>query len=152
MALVDLRPYLLGALGLAAAAFLWFVVRPFVGSASGWDGLSNLYRVDELPAGERFHSASATVKGGSVPVWFRNILTVVVRPSGFGLSIRSVFGKAPAIFIPWADVQSVAPSRALFVDTAVIRVRGQWPSISLWGRAGAAVLKAYRQSLSERAL
>jgi hypothetical protein len=81
-----------------------------------------------------------------------DILTVVVRSSGFGLSIRSVFGKAPAVFIPWADVQSVAPSRALFVDTAVIRVRGQWPSISLSGRAGAAVLEAYRQSLSERAL
>jgi hypothetical protein len=150
MPLVDLRPYLPGALGLAAAAFLWFVVRPLVGSASGWDSLSKLYQVDELPPGERFRSASATVEGGPVPVWFRNILTVVVGPSGFGLSIRSVFGKAPAIFIPWADVQSVAPSRALFVDTAVIMVRDQWPSISLSGRAGAAVLKTYGQSLSER--
>jgi hypothetical protein len=145
MLLSDFRPYLLPLLGLAVAAILWFVVRPLIGSVSGWDDLAKAYGIDELPSGERFRSASAAVDNGPVPVRFRNILNVVVNPAGFGLSIQSVVGKAPTIFVPWAQVQSVTGSRALFgVEAAVIRIRGQWPVISLYGPAGAAVLQHYR--------
>jgi len=144
--LSELRPYIPALLGLGVAALLWFGVRGLVGRVGGWDSLANSYRVDELPSGECFRSASGLMGGELAPVRFKNALNVVVNRSGFGLSIQSVLGKAPSIFIPWTHVESAARSRAMFVDTVVIRVRGQWPTISMYGHAGASVLQAYRQS------
>jgi hypothetical protein len=152
MTFADLRPYVPGLLGLVVAAFLWFGVRGLVGRVGGWNSLANSYGVGELPSGERFRFASGLMGDELAPVRYKNILEVVVNSSGFGLSIQSVLGKAPSIFIPWIRVESAAQSRAMFVDIAVIRVRGQWPVISLYGRAGVSALQAYRGSLSNRAL
>ncbi len=135
-----------GLLGLGAAAFLWFGVRGRVGGGRGWDRLADSYRVADLPSGERFRSATASMGDGPVRVRYRNMLNVVISPSGFGVSMQSLFGKAPAIFIPWKDVESVTPSRVMFADTARIEVRGAHPAFSLYGRAGASALKAYVQS------
>jgi hypothetical protein len=150
LAVVDLQPYVPAVVGLVAIAGLWFVVRPLVGNFSGWGDMFERYRVDQLPVGERFRSASATLYGGPVRVRYRHVLTVVIAPSGFGVSMMSVFGQAPALFIPWADVQSVAPTREFFMNVAIVRVRDQRPSISLSGPAGAALLQAYRRMRSER--
>ena len=140
------RYTLQGLLGLGVAAFLWFGVRGRAGGGRGWDRLADAYRVADLPAGERFRSATASLGDGLVRVRYRHILNVVVSPSGFGVSIQSVFGSAPAIFIPWTHVESMAPSRVMFEDTTRVAVRGAYPPISLYGQAGAAVLRAYGHS------
>jgi hypothetical protein len=137
---------MLGLLGLGAAAILWFGVRGRVGGLGGWDRLADSYRVADLPPGERFRSATASMGDGPVRVQYRNVLNVVMSPSGFGVSIQSVFGKAPSIFIPWTHVESVTASRVMFADTALIKVHGAYPAIFLYGGAGATALRAYGQS------
>jgi len=150
VALSDLSPAWLALLGVAVAGCLWFGLRSLIAGASGWRGLTESFHVDDLPQGERFRFASGSIGHGPMPVRYNKVLDVVVSPSGFGIAMVSVLGRAPAIFIPWAEVQSVATPRTMFVDTAVIRLCGQRPTISLHGAAGASVVHACAQSLPKR--
>lgn len=115
--------------------------------ARGWRGLAGSFHVDDLPRGERFRFASGSLGSGPMPVRYNKVLNVVVNPSGFGISMVSVLGNPPSVFIPWVEVESVAESRTMFVDTAVIRLHGQRPTISLHGAAGASVVHGYARSL-----
>ena len=143
MALSDLSPPLLASLGLAVASCIWLGLRRLVTGAGGWRSLAGSFHVENLPDGERFRFASGSIGSRLISVHYKNVLNVVVRPSGFGISLVSVWGRPPALFIPWTEVESVAKSRSFFVDTAEIRVRGQRSPIFLYGDAGASVVHAY---------
>ena len=114
----------------------------------GWNALARTYRVDELPLGQRFRFVSARIGNELAPVLYRNVLNVVVNASGFGLSIQSVFGKAPAIFIRWTDVTTAESRPSQFGDAVLFRVRGPWPTITLYGTAARAATQAYEQARS----
>jgi len=146
----HLLPYICAALAAAGVAWRLFATPGRV--IGGWKSLAGSYRVDELPPGERFRSVSALIGNERAPVRYNHLLNVVVNPSGFGLSIRSVFGRAPSIFIPWTHVESAAKSQGKLADTVMFRVRSQWSTIALYGRAGVSALQAYGQSSSRREL
>jgi hypothetical protein len=134
---------LLASLGLALASCVWLGLRGLVTGTSGWRSLAGSFHVENVPDGERFRFAAGSIGGGLISAHYKNILNVVVSPSGFGISLVSVWGRPPAVFIPWTEVQSVAKSRSLFVETAEIRVRGQRSTICLYRNAGASVVHAY---------
>jgi hypothetical protein len=150
LSLWHLLPYICAVI--AGAVVAWRLIAtpgPVVG---GWKSLARSYHVDELPSGERFRSVSALIGNERAPVRYRNLLSAVVNPTGLGLSIRSVFGQAPAIFIPWTHVESAARSEGLLANTVLFRVRSQWPTIALYGQAGLSALHAYDQSAFKREL
>ena len=136
-------------LGAAAAAGLWFGFRP---SSGRWGAIAHQFRVAELPSGQRFSPVSGAIGEGLLVAQYRRMWTAVVNSSGFGLSLCSVFGKAPSIFIPWSNVESVVESRVLGTTSAVVRMRGQSLPISLYGAPGRAVAQAYGSLHSKTAL
>ena len=138
-------------LGAAVAVGLWFAFRP---STGGWGSLSERFGVTELPDGQRFSGVSGMIGEGLLVANYQRMWTAVVNSAGFGLSLRSVFGKAPSIFIPWSTVRSVVETEAQFLGatSAVVRIHGQTPPISLWGAPGKAVAQAYGRSHSAPAL
>jgi hypothetical protein len=129
-------------LGAAAAAALWFGFGP---SSGGWGSLERSFRVAELPDGQRFSTVSGAIVEGLLVANYRRMWTAVVNPAGFGLSLRSVFGKAPSIFIPWSAVESVVETKILGAPSAVVRIRGQSRTISLYGASGKAVARTYER-------
>jgi hypothetical protein len=135
-------------LGTAAAAGLWFGIRPLM--RRDWDNLARAFDAQALPEGQRFSSVSGEMGSGLSPVHARGLWTVVVTSSGFGMSTLSVFGKTPTLFIPWSSVESVFETRVPFTNAAIVRIRGQWPTICIHGAAGAAMAQAYQGLTSKR--
>ncbi len=131
---------------MAAVVRLLFAPGRVIG---GWNALARSYRVDALPDGQRFRFVSARIGNELAPVLYRNVLNAVVNSSGFGLSMQSVFGKAPSIYIRWTDVTSAAMMGS-GAGAALFRVRGPWPTIALYGKAGVAALQAYEQAVAHR--
>ena len=121
-----------------------------------WSGAGRLWRARTTSTSSRPETASALVSAlignERAPVRYNNLLNAVVNPTGLGLSIRSVFGQAPAIFIPWTDVESAARSQGLLANTVLLRLRSQWPTIALYGQAGLSALHADEQSTFKREL
>ena len=111
----------------------------------GWKTLARSYGVDQLPAGERFRFVSARIGNELAPVLYRHVLNVVVSTTGLGISIQSVFGTPPAIFVPWIHVSSATNKRSWLGDAALFRVRDQWATIAVYGKAGSSALHAYQQ-------
>jgi hypothetical protein len=142
--------YVAALLALGVASAFWFGLRGLIARASGWDSLASWFRVLELPAGERFRFASGSMGKGVTPVRYNRCLVVVVSDAGLGISILSVFGRSPSLFIPWDKVESAKSSRVMFTNATVIRVRGQWPAITLYGSPAVAAAAAYGRSLSKR--
>lgn len=136
-------------LGATAAAGLWFGFRP---SSGGWGTFARHFRVAELPPGQRFSSVSGAIGEGLLVANYRRMWIAVVNSSGFGLSLYSVFGKAPSIFIPWSSVESVVETQVLGNPSAVVRMRGPLPPISLYAAPGKAVAQAYGSLHSSIAL
>lgn len=151
VAKMDAQLVLLGkiVLGLCAAAGLWFGVRPAAAGGSGWGSLNGQFGVDVLPEGERFSAVSGAMGRGVLTTHSRGLWTLVVNRTGFGLSILSVFGKAPAIFIPWSCVELAEERRIPFTSSTTLRIRGQSASICLYGTAGQVVAQTYRRTLNK---
>lgn len=78
------------------------------------------------------------------PVNYGNCLFVTVNEKGFRVAILFLFRfLTPPMFIPWAEVESAAKKRFLFMPYAAIRIRGNWPNLSFYGKAGRRMLEAY---------
>jgi hypothetical protein len=137
-------------LALGVAATFWFGLRGLFARISGWESLASWFRVVELPAGERFRFASGAMGKGLMPVRYNSCLVVTVSDAGLGLSFVAVFGKSPALFIPWEKVESAKSTRVMLTNATVIRVRGQWPTITLYGSPAVSAAAAYGRSLSKR--
>jgi hypothetical protein len=112
--------------------------------------LALAFGVENLPPGERFPFSSGSIGSGLMPVRYNKLLNVVVSPLGFGISLVSVLGRAPSVFIPWAQVESVTKSRVMFLDSAIVRVRGKHPTISIYGAAGASLMRTYDGGHAQR--
>jgi hypothetical protein len=150
--LSELPPFALVLLAIGGMAVFWFSSRELFAWASGWESLSSWFHVDQLPHGENFRFASGAMGRPSLSVKYRKSLGVTVTPAGLGLSMLSLFGRTPSLFIPWTKVESLVHSKVFFTKAAVVHVRGQWPVIWVYGPPGEALALAYEESLSKRAL
>lgn len=130
---------------LPAFAAGWFAVTGLLAHLGGWASLARSYRADRTEEGKSFWFASGAMGKRFLPVNYGNCLFVTLGSSGIRLSILFPFRfQSPPLFVPWSDVESVTQRRFLFLFRyVVIVVKGQWPQISLYGRAGVAAHRFY---------
>jgi hypothetical protein len=122
----------------------WFGITGLLAQLGGWASLARRFRASMPAGGERFRFASGSMGGRFLPVNYGGCLFVVVGEAGIHLSLLFPFRfRSPALFIPWAEVESVQEKRLIFGTYTAIRVRGQWPTISVRGRAGQFIRLAY---------
>jgi hypothetical protein len=128
---------------------LWLAVCATFAFLSGWRSLATRFLAKERPNGERFRIVSGTIGHRFVPVNYHNCLSVVVTPNGLHLSILWPFRfMSPPLFIRLSDIESVEQKRFLWTTYNVIVVKRQWVRISLWGKSGVAVRKAFTAATS----
>jgi len=124
---------------------IWLTVSALISRLSGWSRLAEQFRSDAPASGEHFRFVSGSMGRALFPASYKSCLSVAVSPAGFHLSIQFPFRfLSPPLFIPWTEVESVQEGRWLFVRKTAIRLRNQWPVISLYGRAGRCVSESYR--------
>jgi hypothetical protein len=131
---------------------LWLVVTGVLSRVGGWATLGTQFRATQPPSGDRFRFVSGSIGKKGFPVGYRNCLLVSVGEQGLSLAVLFLFRfQSPPLFIPWSQVVSVQESKVLFVRSIVIRLRNQWPVISLQGPAGKRVKEVYAGLPSSRA-
>ncbi|MDB6042539.1 MAG: hypothetical protein JWM63_1090 [Gammaproteobacteria bacterium] len=126
-------------------ALLWVGICGLLSLFSGWSGLASHFRAEQPVLGERFRFVSGSMGSRFFPVHYGNCLFITVNDSGFRLSIFFPFRfLTPPLFIPWEAVDSIEPKRFLFfLRYSVIRLRDQWPAISVRGGAGQRIADVY---------
>lgn len=132
---------------------IWLIVTGVLSRVGGWAALGTQFPATQPTNGERFRFVSGSVGKKGFPVGYRNCLLVTVGEQGFNLEVLFLFRfQSPPLFIPWSQVASVEESKVLFVRSVVIRLRNQWPVISLQGPAGKRVKEVYAGLLANRVL
>ena len=126
-------------------AAMWLGATGLLAHLSGWAHLAKQYKANGALEGNRFHFASGSMGLRFFPVNYGNCLFVTVTAQGIRLAILFAFRfQSPPFYLPWSDVESVVEKRFLFLfPYTVITVKDHWPRISLWGRAGKAVVESY---------
>jgi len=131
----------------------WFVITGLLAHFGGWASLATQFRSTEHASGERFRFVSGSMGRRVFPVSYGGCLFIVISPRGLALSILFPFRfQSPPLFIPWSQVESVEEKRVLFVPFKKIRLRRQWPIISVRGRAGRRIMEVYQGLPSKREL
>ncbi len=134
-------------------ALLWFGISAMLALLSGWSSLASQFRADSAVQGDQFRFVSASMGAASLPVNYGNSLRVSINEQGFRLTVLFMFRfLSPPLFIPWVQVESVSDKRLLFMRCAAIRIRGHWPTISLYGKAGRRLLEVYERVSGKTAL
>lgn len=118
-------------------AGLWLGVSALLSRLSGWAQLARQFGVPELPNGYQFKWVSGGIGRARFPVRYRGVLTMLLNDDGLGFSLLLPFrfGAKP-FFIPWEQVEFVEPGRALFNKGTQLRIRAQWPTITVLGDPG----------------
>jgi len=134
-------------------AVMWLAIGGALALLSGWWSLASHFRAGGAVAGKRFRFVSGSMGIRFLPVNYGNCLFVTVNDKGFRLAVLFLFRfLSPPLFIPWERVESVVEKRFLFMRYAAIRIRENWPNLSLYGKAGKGILEAYASVPSKRAL
>ena len=127
---------------------VWLCITGLLSVLSGWSGLAGHFRAEESVQGEKFRFVSGSIGNRFLPVSYGNCLFITVNDSGFGLAILFLFRLlSPPLFIPWSAVASVKRKRFLFFPYTVVRLREQWPTITLRGGAGRAIEQVHARRL-----
>jgi hypothetical protein len=131
---------------------LWAGITGLLAILSGWASLAGYFRADGQLEGERFRFVSGSMGARLFPVNYRGSLFLTVNQAGFRLAIFFPFRLlSPPLFIPWKAVASVESKRLLFFRYVVVRLRDQWPTISIRGAAGREVEVAYGRASDSHA-
>jgi len=131
----------------------WLVISGLLARVGGWASLATQFRSVEPASGERFRFVSGSMGKGTFPVSYGGCLFFVVSQRGFELSVLFPFRfQSPSLFIPWSQVESVGERRLMFVRYIVIRLRNQWPLISVRGPAGRRIREVYESLPPKRVL
>src|ERR687883_215872 len=126
---------------------LWVGVTGFLAVLGGWSGLATHLRAEQPVEGERFRFVSGSLGARFLPVSYGRCLFVAVNESGFGLSILFLFRVlGPPLFIPWREVELVEQKRFLFFQYTVVRLRNQWPTLSIRGEAGKRIHQGFARA------
>ena len=136
---------------------LLFVVTCLAGVAvlarvAGWSSLAVKLRAHDVPAGESLRFVTGSLGSLTFPIKYKNCLRLVLNDEGFYLSLMYPFKFAsPALFVPWAQVESCAVEQVFATQIAVFRFRGQWSGLKLRGVGGQLAREAHqRYSVSQR--
>jgi len=130
-------------------ALTWIGISGVLAHLSGWARLAKRFRARGSTQGERFRFVSGSMGRRPLPVSYGSCLFVQVGPQGFRLSILFLFRvESPPLFVRWSQVASVTSRTFLFLPYTEIRLRDQWPAISLRGKAGKAVSQAFAAAQS----
>jgi hypothetical protein len=133
-------------------AVMWFGISALLSRIGGWSSLAAHFRAAQPATGEHFRFVSGSMGEKFFPVSYGGCLFVAINDNGLHLSILFLFRfQSPPLFIPWSQVESVEQKRLLFLSYTVIRVRDQWPTISIRGRAGHCIKDAYAAASSQYA-
>ena len=126
-------------------AVMWIGISGLLSYFGGWAILARKFEATETVDGERFRFVSGLMGYRFFPVSYGNCLFVTVTPTGLYLSIFFLFRfQSPPLFISWSAVDSVTERRILFLFPYVtIVVKDEWPRVSLRGRAGDAIRRAF---------
>ena len=82
------------------------------------------------------------------PIKYKNCLRLVLNDEGFYLSLMYPFKFAsPALFVPWAQVESCAVEQVFSTQIVVFRFPGQWSGLKLRGVAGQLSREAHQRYL-----
>ena len=136
---------------------LLFVVTCLAGVAvlarlAGWSSLAVNLRARGVPSGESLRFVTGSLGSLTFPIKYKNCLRLVLNDEGFYLSLMYPFKFAsPALFVPWAQVESCAVEQVFATQIAVFRFRGQWSGLKLRGVGGQLAREAHqRYSASQR--
>ena len=125
-------------------ALMWFGIGGLLSLLSGWRSLASRFPGSDSIQGDHFRFVSGSMGIPFFPVNYGSCLFVTVNEMGFRVAILFLFRfLTPPLFIPWAQVESVAEKRFLFMRYAAIRIRENWPILSFYGKAGKRMLEAY---------
>ena len=134
-------------------AVMWIGISGLLAYAGGWASLAVNFRATQPASGERFRFVSGSMGAKLFPVNYGGCLFVAVSNRGIHISILFLFRfQSPPLFIPWSHIESVTEGRFFFSRYTVIRVRSQWPTISVRGRAGQFIREAHARASSQSAL
>lgn len=127
-----------------AFALLWLGMSALLAVLGGWASLAGQFRSGRASEGERFRFVSGSMGAPLLPVSYGRSLFVTVGDEGIGISVLFLFRfLSPPLFIPWRAVESVEAKRSLFSHYTAIRLRGQWPTISIRGNVGERIRQEY---------
>ncbi len=116
---------------------IWLGVCFLLSRISGWARLAQQFGVSELPTGHQFKMVSGFVGKQRFPVRFRGVMSMLLNDEGVGFSLALPFrfGASP-FFIPWEQIESVEPGRALLSKGTLMHIRGHWAVINVLGDPG----------------
>ena len=115
---------------------------------AGWSSLALKLRAHDVPAGESLRFVTGSLGSLSFPIKYKNCLRLVLNDEGFYLSLMYPFKFAsPALFVPWAQVESCAVEHAFATQIVACRLRGQWSGLRLRGVAGQLLREAHQRYL-----
>ena len=127
----------------------WIGISFVLSLAAGWPALAKQFRARQPLQGERYRFVFSTMGAPRRLFAPCNYLSVTVNASGFSLSTWFIYRLFhPPLFIPWQTVASIETKPSLFSTTTDIRIRGQWSVISLRGKTGERVSKAYADRMN----
>jgi hypothetical protein len=135
---------------------LLFVVTCLAGVAilariAGWSSLAVKLRAHGVSAGESLRFVTGSLGSLTFPIKYKNCLRLVLNGEGFYLSLMVPFKFAsPALFVPWAQVESCAVEQVFSTQVVVFRFRGQWAGLKLRGVAGQLAREAHQRYLASQ--
>lgn len=121
---------------------LFFVASALiVATRSGWRDLAARFGTDTVPEGEAFRGASGAMgPEGGTPLGYNRCLRVTVGEAGIDLRLAWLLRFcAPALLLPWEQVESVQPCRLFWRPATEIRLAGETVRVVLRGNAARAV-------------
>jgi hypothetical protein len=133
-----------------AFALLWLLAAGSVAWLSGWRGLARRWRASGPLHGSRFGFSSGSIGTQDwFPMGYRRTLTLVLAEDGLGLEVALPLRMfSPALFIPWADVESARGETFWLRWHAVLRLRGSPVVIRVRGMPAQALLARFEPQAS----
>lgn len=124
----------------------WCVANALAARMSGWHSLAEIYRAADDIEGECFRFASMSSGSGLFRTNYSGCMVFVIGRRGFRLSPFFLFRPFhPPLFIPWSKVISIESVEARFFSASVLTVAGFTKPISIYGRAGDALLREFKK-------
>ena len=118
---------------------------------AGWASLAVKLRARGVPAGESLRFVTGSLGSLHFPIKYKNCLRLVLHDDGFYLSLMYPFKFAsPALFVPWAQVESCTVEQVFSTQITSFRLRGQWSGLKLRGVAGQRSRESYERYLASQ--
>jgi len=135
---------------------LLFVAALVAGAAllarvAGWPRLAIALRARAVPPGQSLRFVTGSLGSTTFPVKYRNCLHLVVNEEGFYIALMFPFKFAsPALFVPWAQVETCSVEQSFSTQIVVFKLRGQWSGLKLRGVAGQLAREAHQGYLERQ--